>query len=35
MLIDELGAVRLADLERGSTRYRVFLLPEALQFDLR
>ena len=33
-LIDELGAVRLADLERGPTIYRVFLLPEALQFDL-
>jgi hypothetical protein len=33
-LIDELGAVRLTDLERGPTIYRVFLLPEALQFDL-
>jgi hypothetical protein len=33
-LIDELGAVRLADLERGPTVYRVFLLPDALQFDL-
>jgi hypothetical protein len=34
MLIDELDAVRLADLERGPTTYRVFLLPDALQFDL-
>jgi hypothetical protein len=33
-LADEDGAVRLADLERGSTIYRVFLLPDALQFDL-
>lgn len=33
-LIDELDAVRLADLERGPTTYRVFLLPEALQLDL-
>jgi hypothetical protein len=33
-LSDELGAVRLADLQRGLTIYRVFLLPEALQFDL-
>jgi hypothetical protein len=33
-LIDELEAVHLADLARGSTTYRVFLLPEALQFDL-
>jgi hypothetical protein len=33
-LIDELAAVQLADLERGPTIYRVFLLPEALQFDL-
>jgi hypothetical protein len=33
-LIDELDAVQLADLQRGSTTYRVFLLPEALQFDL-
>jgi hypothetical protein len=33
-LIDELGAVRLADLERGPTTYRVFLLPDALQLDL-
>ena len=33
-LIGERGAVHLADLERGPTTYRVFLLPEALQFDL-
>jgi hypothetical protein len=33
-LEDDLGAVRLADLERGLTIYRVFLLPDALQFDL-
>jgi hypothetical protein len=33
-LIDELAAVQLVDLERGHTVYRVFLLPEALQFDL-
>ena len=33
-LIDELGAVRLADLERRTTVYRVFLLPDALQLDL-
>jgi hypothetical protein len=33
-LVDELGAVRLADLERGPTMYRVFLLPDALQLDL-
>jgi hypothetical protein len=31
---DELGAVQLVDLERGPTTYRVFLLPDALQFDL-
>jgi hypothetical protein len=31
---DELAAVELADLERGPTIYRVFLLPDALQFDL-
>jgi predicted nucleotidyltransferase len=30
----ELEAVRLVDLEAGSTIYRVFLLPDALQFDL-
>jgi len=34
MLIDELDAVHLADLERGPTTYRVFLLPDALQCDL-
>ena len=33
-LVEELGAVRLADLERGPTIYRVFLLADALQFDL-
>ena len=33
-LIDELDAVQLADFERGLTIYRVFLLPDALQFDL-
>jgi hypothetical protein len=33
-LAEELGAVRLIDLEVGPTIYRVFLLPEALQFDL-
>jgi hypothetical protein len=33
-LSDESGAVRLADLERGPTIYRVLLLPDALQFDL-
>jgi hypothetical protein len=33
-LIDELDAVHLAELERGPTTYRVFLLPDALQFDL-
>ena len=33
-LVDECGAVQLADLERAPTIYRVFLLPEALQFDL-
>lgn len=32
--VDELDAVHLADLERGPTIYRVFLLPGALQFDL-
>ena len=30
----ELDAVELADLERGPTTYRVFLLPDALQLDL-
>jgi hypothetical protein len=33
-LARELGAVRLADLERGPATYRVFLLPDALQLDL-
>jgi hypothetical protein len=33
-LIDELDAVHLAQLERGPTTYRVFLLPDALQLDL-
>jgi hypothetical protein len=33
-LAEELDAVRLVDLERSPTVYRVFLLPEALQFDL-
>jgi hypothetical protein len=33
-LVDELDAVHLADLERGPTTYRVFLLPDTLQFDL-
>jgi hypothetical protein len=33
-LVDELEAVRLADLQRGPTTYRVFLLPGALQLDL-
>ena len=33
-LIDELHAVKLGELERGPTTYRVFLLPDALQLDL-
>jgi hypothetical protein len=33
-LADELGAVRLVDLQRRPTTYRVFLLPDALQLDL-
>jgi hypothetical protein len=33
-LVEELDAVQLADLERGPTTYRVFLLPDALQLDL-
>jgi hypothetical protein len=33
-LIVELDAVQLADLERGPTMYRVFLLPDELQLDL-
>jgi predicted nucleotidyltransferase len=34
ILSDELAAVHLVDLERAPTIYRVFLLPDALQFDL-
>jgi len=33
-LIDGLGAVPLAELERGPTIYRMFLLPDALQLDV-
>jgi hypothetical protein len=33
-LVDELDAVQLAELDRGPTTYRVFLLPVALQLDL-
>jgi hypothetical protein len=33
-LIGELDAVHLVDLVRAPTTYRVFLLPDALQFDL-
>jgi hypothetical protein len=33
-LVDELGAVHLADLERGPTIYGVFLLPAGLQCDV-
>src|SRR5436190_5634131 len=33
-LIGKRDAVHLADLERGPTTYRVFLFPDALQFDL-
>jgi hypothetical protein len=33
-LTHELDAVKLVDLEAGPTVYRVFLLPDALQFDL-
>ncbi|MDQ3866179.1 MAG: nucleotidyltransferase domain-containing protein [Actinomycetota bacterium] len=33
-LSDELGAVQLADLARSPSLYRIFLLPDALQFDL-
>jgi hypothetical protein len=33
-LVGELDAVRLVDLERDPTTYRVFLLPDALQLDL-
>jgi hypothetical protein len=33
-LVEGSDAVRLVDLERGPTTYRVFLLPDALQLDL-
>jgi len=33
-LVEEDGAVHLVDLERVPTIYRVFLLPDSLQFDL-
>ena len=33
-LVDELDAVRLVDLQRGPTTYRVFLLPDELQCDI-
>ncbi len=33
-LSEELDAVQLADLTAGPTTFRVFLLPDALQFDL-
>ena len=33
-LVDEDGAVQLVDLQAGPTTYRVFLLPDELQFDL-
>jgi len=33
-LAGELDAIHLTDLERDPTTYRVFLLPDALQFDL-
>jgi hypothetical protein len=33
-LVDDFDAVHLADLERGPTTYRVFVFPDALQFDL-
>jgi hypothetical protein len=33
-LVEDHDAVRLVDLERGPTTYRVFLLPDALQLDL-
>ena len=34
LLSDDRDAVQLVDLERAPTIYRVFLLPDALQFDL-
>ena len=33
-LVEGLDAVQLTDVSRGATVYRVFLLPDALQFDL-
>jgi predicted nucleotidyltransferase len=33
-LTDEVDAMRLVDLERGPTTYRVFLMPDALQLDV-
>jgi hypothetical protein len=33
-LVDELDAIPLVDLEQGRTVYRVFILPDTLQFDL-
>lgn len=33
-LVDELDAVHLVDVARAATVYRVFLLPDGLQFDL-
>lgn len=33
-LVDEDGALQLVDLQAGPTTYRVFLFPDALQFDL-
>jgi hypothetical protein len=33
-LADELDAIHLTDLDRGPTKYRVFLMPNALQLDL-
>jgi hypothetical protein len=33
-LVQELDAVHLVDLQRASTTYRVYVLPDALQFDL-
>ena len=34
LLAEEFDAVHLTDVEHGPTTYRVFLLPDALQFDL-
>jgi hypothetical protein len=33
-LVEELEAVHLTDVEQGTATYRVFLLPDTLQFDL-